>query len=360
MFLLPSVHRAAVAGALLLGLYALPSRAATFTVSNLNDNGAGSLRQAITDANSASGSDVVTFAPNLAGTIPLALVLGISDSVRIEGPGADKLILKGNSQYQSLSFSSGTSFLSGVTVADASPYAYSSGAGISNAAGSDLTLSNCQFRNNTSRNGRYGIAGVGGAVSNNGTMTIDGCTFENNTASSGRGGAVNNIGTLSVSNSAFDANSACRGGAIYNSAILSVSNSTFNANTVSPLITGSDPLSFPQYTSVNHGLGSVLYNEAETKSVALTNCTLSGNTVMGTQWDYNIDAGEKRTGAIHNASGALSLINCTLSGNIDARTRIEEEDRIGTLVNKGTLSCLNTVFVDSGATPVFGLTVPLV
>ena len=44
-----------------------------FTVSNLNDHGAGSLRQAILNANSNPGADVINF--NVAGTITLASAL---------------------------------------------------------------------------------------------------------------------------------------------------------------------------------------------------------------------------------------------------------------------------------------------
>lgn len=50
----------------------LPARAATFSVSNLNDSGPGSLRQAVVDANSATGDDVITFAPAVRGTIALS------------------------------------------------------------------------------------------------------------------------------------------------------------------------------------------------------------------------------------------------------------------------------------------------
>ena len=43
------------------------ARAASFVVTNLNDSGPGSLRQAILDANAATGQDTITFSTS--GTI---------------------------------------------------------------------------------------------------------------------------------------------------------------------------------------------------------------------------------------------------------------------------------------------------
>ena len=66
----------------------------TFTVINTNDTGAGSLRQAITDANNTSGADVINF--NIAGTgvhtiAPESALPQITEAVTIDGysqPGA--------------------------------------------------------------------------------------------------------------------------------------------------------------------------------------------------------------------------------------------------------------------------------
>src|SRR5712664_313609 len=56
----------------------------TFTVTNLNDGGAGSLRQAVLDANAHGGADQIAFATGLRGTITLTTgQLSITDSVTI-------------------------------------------------------------------------------------------------------------------------------------------------------------------------------------------------------------------------------------------------------------------------------------
>ena len=93
---------AAVASGAALAVGALAAgpaaEAATFNVTNLDDNGAGSLRQAIVDANNAAGADVVTFQAGLTGTITLTGgQLYLADSVDIQGPGPAALTVSGNS-----------------------------------------------------------------------------------------------------------------------------------------------------------------------------------------------------------------------------------------------------------------------
>ena len=45
------------------------SRAEIFTVTNTNSSGAGSLMQAVTDADNTAGADTIIFAANVRGTI---------------------------------------------------------------------------------------------------------------------------------------------------------------------------------------------------------------------------------------------------------------------------------------------------
>src|SRR5258708_22581384 len=82
-----ALFRAAILFIVLVGMWVSPtqvSRAATLTVTNLNDSGAGSLRQALLDA--ASG-DTITF--SVTGTIVLSGTrLDITKNLTITGPGA--------------------------------------------------------------------------------------------------------------------------------------------------------------------------------------------------------------------------------------------------------------------------------
>jgi hypothetical protein len=98
---LPPALRPGLAFLLALILASGAATAATFTVSNLNDSGPGSLRQAVLDANASPGADDVVFAPGVTGTITLTFASGeilITDSLFIHGPGAAALTVSGNHQ----------------------------------------------------------------------------------------------------------------------------------------------------------------------------------------------------------------------------------------------------------------------
>ena len=69
-----------------------PAHAATITVANTNDSGAGSLRQAIS---SAAAGDTISFAASVTGTITLNTgELAISHDLTIQGPGANVLAIE--------------------------------------------------------------------------------------------------------------------------------------------------------------------------------------------------------------------------------------------------------------------------
>lgn len=69
--------------------------AAIYTVTNTADSGAGSLRDAITQVNARTGGDTINF-QNVTGTITVGSTLAITESVTINGPGANLLSISGN------------------------------------------------------------------------------------------------------------------------------------------------------------------------------------------------------------------------------------------------------------------------
>jgi len=148
--------------------------AATFEVTATSDSGPGSLRQAILDANSMSGDDIISF--TVTGTITLASALPlITDSTKISGPGTNLLTISGDNSVNVFTFSSGTTnTISGLTIADGMANNYVNGAGIANMG--NLTILNCALLNN--RN----FSGWGGAVFNSGELSITNSLFSGNSA----------------------------------------------------------------------------------------------------------------------------------------------------------------------------------
>ena len=91
---------AALAASVLMAVVlASPAQAAPFSVTNTNDSGEGSLRQAISDANASAGEDTINFDPSLSGqTITLSsqqLTIADSAGLTIDG-GSANITVSGN------------------------------------------------------------------------------------------------------------------------------------------------------------------------------------------------------------------------------------------------------------------------
>ena len=78
---------------------------ATFSVSNRDDSGPGSLRQAVIDANNHAGPDTVD-ATLLGGTIRLSSEIEILETLTIEGIGAERLTVDAQQNSRIFSFNS--------------------------------------------------------------------------------------------------------------------------------------------------------------------------------------------------------------------------------------------------------------
>ena len=176
-----------------------PARAATLTVINTNDSGAGSLRQAITTA--ASG-DTITFQTGVTGTITLTSgELDVSQSVTLVGPGASALAVDGGGRFRVFAVTGGTVAISGLTIQNGAPpddaaHANGSGGGVYNAGATMLT--GCVLSGNAAVN-------FGGGVYNAGTLTLSGCTLSGNTSATG--GGVYNQGAATLTACTLTGNS---------------------------------------------------------------------------------------------------------------------------------------------------------
>jgi hypothetical protein len=207
-------------------LCASPAWAKTFTVTNLNDSGTGSLRAAINDAEARAGKDEIVFADGLSGTITLGSELPtITDRAGLVIDGGGDVTVSGNNAVQVLEVAPKAKLdLRSLTVSDGSNIV---GGAIFNAG--TLKVTNSTFSGNR--------ATTGGAIENAGTLEVTNSTFFGNTATGG--GAIRNggVGTVEVINSTFSGNSATSGGALLNGENSSmtlgntiVANSTFGSN----------------------------------------------------------------------------------------------------------------------------------
>ena len=150
--------------------------AATITVMNTNDSGAGSLRQALANAND---GDTIDFDSSLNGqTITLtSSELLINKSITISGPGANILAVDGNHARRVFHITSGnTVTISGLSITNGN--AGSFGGGIFNDATSGgsatLTLSNCTVSGNRAASIGGGICNV--AQNGSATLMVSNCT----------------------------------------------------------------------------------------------------------------------------------------------------------------------------------------
>jgi hypothetical protein len=291
------------------------------TVTNANDSGPGSLRQALVDAND---GDTINFDVALKGqAITLTSTeLVIDKSVTISGPGFDLLSVRATNQFFRIFhvMPGHTVTIDGLTIG---PNSYcDSGCGIFNDQAT-LTVSNCAVHGNTARDRAAGIA-------NAGTLTISNSRVYGNTVLyTGDGPGILNSGTLTINNSIISGNFAGKGytngGGIYSSGMLDITNSTISSNSI----------------TTN---GGGVYN---TGVATITSTTISGNFAGG---GYPFPNGPGFGGGICNSADAmLTITNSTVSGNAVLTTDLGPGCG-GGIANSGPLQIANTTISDNSAT----------
>ena len=110
-------------------------------VTNLNDTGAGSFRQAVA---SAFAGDTIKF--TVTGTISLATPVSYGQSLVIWGPGTNLITLDGQGSTRQLQCTGGTTTIHGISIANSGDYLSNGGAFQFN--GDTLHLDSVVFRDN--------------------------------------------------------------------------------------------------------------------------------------------------------------------------------------------------------------------
>src|SRR5262249_31149020 len=210
---------------------------ATFTVTNLDDAGTGSLRQAITHTNAAGGPDDITFDPSLTGgTITLAGALPtITDPLTVTGLGQAALTVKGTTGIRVFRIDAGvTATITDLTVTGGS--VAGPGGGILN--NGTLTLQRVTVSGNAATGGGNnggGVASIEARIGVGASLTVLDGTVSGNTAGGSGGGIENGIGSFTtitrtiISNNLAGDNA--NGAGVENQGSMTISDSTVSYNT---------------------------------------------------------------------------------------------------------------------------------
>ncbi|MEM1060603.1 MAG: choice-of-anchor Q domain-containing protein [Verrucomicrobiota bacterium] len=329
----------------LTALLPLTSHGSIFNVTNLSDSGAGSLRDAITQAEANAGADQINF--QVGGTIDVASVFPtITTDISISSNGFGVTLDGGNGGHNAyLITSGGTLGLADFTIQNFFSGVISGGAirmeaGVLNVSGSTFTnnstdrtggairiqggatanvqnssftqnsalqggavsmtqgtlnLRSSQITNNTAELRLFGIAGLSGGISafdNNAgssSITIEDSNVSNNTGERSNGGIFIRGGTLDISNSSINDNDSLGSGEdggglqIAGGAQVTITDSEVNGNTAD-------------------GSGGGIHTQNPGTSLTLERTTVDGNTAL-------------TGGGINSADADLTIIQSTISNN---------------------------------------------
>jgi predicted outer membrane repeat protein len=273
--------------AILLAATTMSAHAATITVTNTNDSGPGSLRQALANANN---GDRINFA--VTGVITLTSgELLVRKNVPISGPAANQLSIDGSPGAVVFSVDTPATIatISGLTIRNGVHGIVTFGT---------LTVSNCVVSGNSA----VGIASAGGM------LTVSNCVVSGNS-----NGITNHGHSLTVANSDVSDNG--QSGISFTAPDFVVVTATIRSTTVSGNLGG--------------GIVANVGGFGITLQVTITDCTISGNSSYGgihcegvptltvtnsTISGNSANAGQGRGGGIHGANG-LTVENSTISGN---------------------------------------------
>jgi len=337
---------------------------ATFTVANLNNSGAGSLRAAIASANAtAPGPNIVNFQPGLTCTIVLTSgQITITRSVSIVGPGAGNLTIDGNANDRI--FTIGVTFpacpalepgpdflvsISGLRLTNGSRGSFSDSSGGAIYTKRSLLLDSMVIDNNTGVTHGGGVAFW--AQFPGQLVSITNSQFVNNIAnellppsgsSNARGGALSFQDQCTTSNGTISDRPSVA------PLSLTIANSEFRGNHVQPVTLGGLGGAITLYALADVTIADtrIVDNHVDAPNPPLTTRSYHGGALEGlpkslridrseiaenTVTDVTADANVTRSGGLHlyndmvNRQGpgdamAARIVNSTISGNASPST----------------------------------------
>ena len=318
----------------LLALSFATANAATFTVTNTNDSGAGSLRDAIAQGNAAAGADTINF--SVTGTIVLTSgQIAINGPLTIVGPGANNLTINGNANNRIFS----------IFATDPACPALD---------GPDYLVSISGLRLTNARRTQSNSAG---AIFSEHSLALDSVIVDNNTAGNGGGVTFQTQypgQSLTISNSQFLNNIAQEltaspgnsiGGAVAlyercgpaptTSATVIIANSVFSGNRARPVtLTGQGAAIF-SYSGADVTITDtrIVDNHVDVPTPPVANRSYSGGGIWAIAKSLRIERSEIADNTADFGGGlrltndyptlqdpasamAVKIVNSTISGNV--------------------------------------------
>jgi len=262
----------------------------TITVTNGNDSGPGSLRQAFADA---QDGDTINFDPSVNTVTLTTAELAIDKSVTLSGaPQMVTVARASQTEFRIFHVMPGHSVeIDGLTISGGH-ITGGNGGGILN-DNSTLTIAHCSVSGNAIAS--FSGNNFGGGIHNSGTMTLNQVSVNSNNApppAIPSGGGISNTGTMIIIAGTVQGNMGFfSGGGIYNTGMMTVTGSTISSN----------QLGNPGHFGGSGG-GIVNYG-----TMTIQDSTISGNTALG---------GDLQGGDGGGISGDNNTItNSTITGN---------------------------------------------
>lgn len=346
--------------------------AITFLVTNTNDSGTGSLRQAVVDANESPGADNIVFSSSLVGKI-ITLTGGeliINETVKLIGtpepPG--RIRINGGANSRIFHYPD----ISGITLTLQDLVIYNGSTDVTggaiNIGGGNSTL--ILNRTLVSNNSVTGISANGGGIFCHGDVILNYSVISGNSVTGtdvAKGGGLHIMGNLTANYSTIAQNTAsgdyAEGGGAFVQGDVTLNNSSLWGNTASGISALGGGISI---------LGREFFNISG--KITLNQSTISGNSVISgsllsegggglhlagygesilkqstiTNNSSNMGAGGLSLNNPTAISHSMTISNTILSGNAGPTGNIEDRSAVTGLINVN-----NSVFGDL-ATEIMG------
>ncbi|MEM9538537.1 MAG: CHAT domain-containing protein [Cyanobacteria bacterium P01_E01_bin.42] len=269
---------------------------ATWTVTNLSDTGAGSLRDRIA---AAGVGDDINF--NVSGTISIGTSLSWStNNLTIDGSGQN-IILDGGGSDRIFTIWATNATIKNLTIQNGN--ASGRGGGISHYGSGTVTVNNSTLSGNSSSFSGGGISSVSGIIN------LDNTKVTGNSSGGSGGGVYTFTGSTVINNSTISGNiSAVHGGGIRSNQVKLTNSTVSNNSSYASTFGGGGILSFGTVEMTNSTVTNNSSSHEGGGVFASSNITIENSTVSG-----NIS--QRAGGGLFSGGGTISLTNSQVSSN---------------------------------------------